>query len=532
MMNQTQSQNPSETANTILKGVAKSICPDNPPTPTLRDIQDMAIATPEPERNIAVASTGLVYRVIDEQGEIRKAGGIASRSREIIGDTVSDWDTLPPIHFVDKRDLPKVLSCISRHIIRTAGEPSDSQVEWLHNLWEQERQEGIKHPLVDVVQKWQINQTHRTTQTATVDHVQKLTTIPYVVSEVTRRKWEITGSVDAIEVDGEPMITHINALPGNVLDDAKILKPQGTKGELMPMPTQRDNMEIPVPLVAYQKYGRNLRSALTSDVAQLTTIAYATNQPLILSVKNGASLLARGEDGKLRPPQPSDEQRFENAYAVVSSMAIWITDESGINRFYPLTACDRLSDNRVSIDAASWAKERKSGGWTLTAGGGVAGQNRLKGDTHNNNVWRIITGVEYWLAREGFSKKGEHARISQALVPASGTTGPGNWYTLSWQELMMIAGDVWDWGDKDENWKIYQRFNKVRASLIQDGYQVKKLNTPAEAGDTVEFLFEKSRGRGGSKVKVRATARFVEGARKAKRQSWQTIDLSEWMGIM
>ena len=126
--------------------------------PTLRDIQDMAIATPEPVNDVAIASTGLTYRVITTaKDELRAAGGIASRSREIIGDTVSDWDTLPPIHFVDKRDLPKVLSCISRHIIRTAGEPSIEQVEWLHNLWKQERQEGssdIKHPFRSVVRAW------------------------------------------------------------------------------------------------------------------------------------------------------------------------------------------------------------------------------------------------------------------------------------------------------------------------------------------------------------------------------------------
>ena len=50
--------------------------------------------------------------------------------------------------------------------------------------------------------------------------------------------------------------------------------------------------------------------------------------------------------------------------------------------------------------------------------------------------------------------------------------------------------------------------------------------TTAEAGDTVEFLFEK-RG----KVKVRATSRFVEGARKAKKKDWQKVSLSDFIGL-
>ena len=312
-----------------------------------------------------------------------------------------------------------------------------------------------------------------------------LTSTPYIISEVNRRKWELIGSVDAIEVDGEPIVTHISQLPGTFSDDypekAKAYKPKGTQGKLMPLPKQRDNMEIPIPLVAYQKWGNNLRAALASDVAQVMTLAYATNEPLILSIKEGASLLARSQDGKMRHPTPADEERFERAFACLYGMAGWITDAKGIRRFYPLTACDRFSDNSVSITAASWARDRKAGRWTLTAGFGVAGQNRLKGNAHNNSVWRVITGVEYWLARERYSSKIMFKGVSQALIPASGTTGPGNWYTLSWKKLMMIAGDIWEWKNKEENWKAYQRFKKIKDSLIAAGYQVANLNKPALA---------------------------------------------------
>ena len=91
----------------------------------------------------------------------------------------------------------------------------------------------------------------------------------------------------------------------------------------------------------------------------------------------------------------------------------------------------------------------------------------------------------------------------------------------------MIAGDVWDLSDKSAKGRAYKRFQKVRDALIQDGYQVKNLNTSAEAGDTVEFLFEGKDG----KLKVRATERFVEGAKKANRHDWQTVNLSDFLGF-
>ena len=410
---------------------------------------------------------------------------------------------------------------------------TNEKIERIHSFWKfcYRRDNSLSHPLAPAVRECLIDQTHRTVNEATADHANDLTTIPYAASEVHRRKWEPDGSVDTIEVDGEPIVTHIKQLPGPFVsdpDDATLFKPQGTQGELMPMPVQRDNMGTPVPLVAYQKYGKNLRSALASDVAQLMNIAYAANEPLILTSQDGASLLARGQDGKLRRTTPADETRFEHAFACIHGMAAWIVDDRNIPRFYPLTACDRFSDGRVRIAPASWARDRTKGKWTLTAGFGIAGQNRLKGNAHNNNIWRVITGVEYWLARERFAAAGTHKGISQALIPASGTTGPGNWYTLSWHEIMMIAGDIWDWNDKQANKRAHKRFQKIKEALIKHGYHVKFLNTPAEAGDTVEILFGKRKD---GKLQVRATKRFVEGARKAKKRDWQTVNLSDFLGF-
>ena len=148
---------PSIDANGLIADIAKKEGFEGEP-PTLTDIQDMAIATPEPMSDVAIASTGATYKVFTTTpGVIRTSGGIASRSRTIENGRESDWDDLPLVPFVDRRDLATVLSCISRHIIRTAGEPSIDQVEWLHTLWKQERQEvscEIEHPLRSVVQAW------------------------------------------------------------------------------------------------------------------------------------------------------------------------------------------------------------------------------------------------------------------------------------------------------------------------------------------------------------------------------------------
>ena len=118
--------------------------------PTLTDIQEMAIATPEPMNDLTIFSLSAM-------------GLVQIPTPEPMNDSKEPkWDPLPMLPFVDRRDLDKVLSCISRHIIRTAGEPSIAQVEWMHTLWKAEREEAgckIDHPLKSVVQAWLAEQT-------------------------------------------------------------------------------------------------------------------------------------------------------------------------------------------------------------------------------------------------------------------------------------------------------------------------------------------------------------------------------------
>ena len=416
------------------------------------------------------------------------------------------------------------LNAIANFMIKTKGEPTPERLLWLIKTWA--KTPDLPNPVIPLIQAWQKEEKRKKCRTigqATVDHVQQTTRQPYAVSEVNRRRWKsIQGSVNAIEVDGEPIVTRVKNLPG----DHRAFKTIGTTGELMPMPIQRDNMETPVVLMAYQQYGDNLRKATAPDTAQLLGLAHITNEPIILSINDGARLLARDQNGNPRRPRAADEARFEIAFACIDGMSTWIVDQRNIPRYYPLTACNRYANNTVSIDAAAWAKDPKAGRWTLTAGLGIGGLNRLKGNVHNNNILRVITGIEYWLAREAPAWTGTSARISKALIP-EGKTGAGTWRTLHWRDFMTIGGDLWDKTDKMADNRAYKRFYKIRNALIAAGYQIQSLSQPALAGDTVEFLFSKTKN---GQVKVRATARFIEAARKADRKEWETVSLTNFLG--
>ena len=146
-----------------------------PIAPTLTDIQEMAIATPEKEKDVVVASNGHSYRVIvtkhdnlsrewhwEERAsqELRDFKNHFPNTKKGIVTTASTREggtESPKEHFtiaiIDPDDMEKFLSLISRHILRTAGEPTPERLKWLHTLWSQEEQQG-DHPLLDVVRAW------------------------------------------------------------------------------------------------------------------------------------------------------------------------------------------------------------------------------------------------------------------------------------------------------------------------------------------------------------------------------------------
>ena len=391
-----------------------------------------------------------------------------------------------------------------------------------------EHNNDLMHPITPIVTAFIKEQDKRkgtcSIGEATIDQANDFTPISYPSSEVTRRQWENIGNIDTVEVDGEPIANFIADVDNFSVGYPQVYKPKGTGDQLqLALPKGRETMEVPITLIAYQMFGSDLRSSLATDVALLMQIAYATNEKLILNVKAGAALLSRDREGNPRHPHPTDEKRFEKAFACLHGMSVWITDDRDIPRFYPLTACDRLSNDEVIISAPAWAR-REKGRWTLTATLGETGRLRFKGNAHNNNIKRVIDGIEYWLARD---RRG-YGGTSQSLLPAHKNTGPGPWQTLKWDKLLMLAGDIWDTADNQANQRAYKRFHKIRTTLIEYGYQVPDLNHSARAGDSVEFLFD---GKKDGKLKVRASKRFVEAARKAQRGEFSSIPLNKFLRL-
>ncbi len=454
------------------------------------------------------------------------------------------------IHYITQPFTKRIPEHIPKHIRPTPDaikkvdlQRMEEQIDRIHffYLFCLNKKKSLIHPLAPIIRAWLQLSRGEAIENATVDHAGHLTPIPYIISEVNRRRWNSAGSVDAIEVDGEPIVTHLATVPPHAATLKQIYKPGQTKGKVyLPKgsegqfeyfpPRGRQTMHTPLPLVAYGEFGGDLRESLASDVAQVITIAFSANEPLRLTLEEGAKLLSRNLQGEMRRAQPPDLIRFERAFEALHGMAAWVIWEKsvggdGLPHFMPFVNTTRDAFNNVSIAAPKWLS-REQGRWTLSAGFGIAGKNRLKGQAHNNNIWRVVLGVEYWLARDRAIPRGHNEGIAQSLVPAKGKTGPGQWHTLTWRVLMMIAGDIWDRNDKEADRRAYKRFQKVRETLASSGYQTPNLNTSASAGDTVEFIFA---GRG--EIKVRATDRFVEAARKARANDWHRVNLTDFLGL-
>ena len=392
----------------------------------------------------------------------------------------------------------------------------------------------LKHPFTPLVRAYQYAISTKQIHTVSMDHANGCSPISYTASEVIRNRWEIKGDLDTVMVDGEPIVTHTHTADRQFYSQeyrkkGKAYVPKASEGDAqLCFETSRWPPIKPTVLIAYEEFGNDLRSPLAADIAQLMTIAYAINGDLRLTSEQGARLLARDREGRARRIRNSDIQRFEYAFAGLHGMAVWITGKDGIHRLSPLISTERTSlvKPEVIIAAPEWFK-RDAGSWTLTAGFGGVGRNRLKGNIHNNNIWRVIMGVEYWLARGPFHVSGRGKGIPKALTSADNKkTGAGTWHPLHWTKLLMIAGDVWNRDDKTAENRARQRYKQITESLKQAGYDAKKPNGKAEVGDTVEFLWVK-RG----EVWVRATDRFVQAAKLAKEKKWERVKLVDWLGF-
>ena len=159
-------------ANKILYLLANEVWKDetftgDPIAPNLADIQQLAIATPEREKNVTVESNGQTYRILVAPPYN------PSKFKDRVESTLNEDLIASRESSVALLENKKVFPVISRYIIRTAGEPSEKQMAWLHTLWkiakEFEGSKDIEHPLKSVVRAWIQTQTAKCV-TAEHDH--------------------------------------------------------------------------------------------------------------------------------------------------------------------------------------------------------------------------------------------------------------------------------------------------------------------------------------------------------------------------
>ena len=141
--------------------------------PTLADLQEMAIETPH-EKGVSVLSLDSSYRVFisaHTEGEDMntmswvhswaKANLPQKKGVEFLifetqrGEDGHAWLLLEPdeVQEADNEDMERYFAIIARHILRTAGEPTQESLKWLHTLWD-EKAPQTQHPLLSVVRSW------------------------------------------------------------------------------------------------------------------------------------------------------------------------------------------------------------------------------------------------------------------------------------------------------------------------------------------------------------------------------------------
>ena len=408
----------------------------------------------------------------------------------------------------------------------------------LHALWKQKPEEDWppeSYPLATAVRAWQ-----NRPQTDPKKALVTLTGAGYtrkaeIRSTLERVSWQPdTGSVSAIQVDGEPVGTRLSDLSyifpskgASLSQHGQIYKPRepGTRKlpGVKPIPPN-------IRLMSLSSWGRK-DSILTGDMLTLLAVAHVLDRALQLGEREWAALLARTKTGGYRRPQEGDVRRVWKAAAALMSS---IFDPSGSGRWLNLAHIEGIPARRaLTIGPPEWRKFSKGDGqrFTLTAEGSRAARQRIVAG-RSGAAGRLITGIEYRLAARYDGKPG----VAPDLRPASGKTGPGPIVHLPLFDVLRYAGDYVNEHDPQSVNAARQRFDRMVSRLDQVGYFVPHHgHASAEAGDAVEIV---QRVRGGrhrpAGLKVRASARFVEAARQANLKGgtgFRQMSLTEWLGM-
>lgn len=430
---------------------------------------------------------------------------------------------------MEYKTIESVLQAIDTNVLRDIAVPKMCEsIQILYRFWLRcyEKDKTLKPLIAPTIRAYIMDKSTKRFSDASADNINRAFPIPHVISEIARNTWVEEGEgIPSINVDGEHLISPIKQLPSpHDKHKRKIYRPHRAGKQRMQgvlFHSERLPPEIPIPLVAYEQFGSDLRNSLAADMSLILKLVYASNQPLQFTREEGAQFLARDQNGDFRRVYQTDIERFNNLYLGLRGIYIWLPGTDRWKTPTPYEVVDVHSTDaktgKVYIAQPKWWK-RADGHWTLTGGLNPA---RLAGHAQNR-LQRYIDGTEFWLARAKFPNSGKHKGIANTLIPDSNkTTGPGPWQPLDWRTFLTLGGDNWDFNDKVADNAANQRWKRLRDLLIEHGYTIQGKRLRSKSGDTVELVIK----RGG--LSVRATHRFTEAARKAIRKQWEILPLNE-----
>ena len=406
----------------------------------------------------------------------------------------------------------------------------------VHEDWVSRRLESDArsvHPIAPIVRGWQKRPS--LFSECTVKTTQAMTRRKTIVSDVRRVAWVNDISLDAAHADGQPMATRITDLGHafGLSNTDEVVRRVYKPSEQMPLKLKGlGQLHTDWRLTALVCMGNGRSPVLASDVLVLMTVAHAVGKPVVLTEREGASLLARTRTGAFRRPVPGDFARFWNAAAALNCLALRDPRRSWRWGNLALVQADPVQ-RTVTLGPPTWLRNfREEGGrWTLTAEGSSAGKARIIAGG-SGVAARLVTGIEYRLAASFDGRLG----IAPDLRPARGRGGAGRVVRLPWHYALQLAGDGWDNTDQGATKAALQRYRRAVDRLIDKaGYLTPSPGEAARAGDSVEIVNVVRGGRSHEPaLDVRASARFVEAAKQASSKQgggMERVSLRTWLGM-